>query len=180
MWRSSQPLPFQIARLARQGIRTIINLRGSRVCGSYALEVEACQRHGVVLVDFPVNSRDAPQPKTIHAACAMFETLAYPALMHCKSGADRAGLMSVLYLMCSKGETASRALRHLSFRFGHVRQGKTGILDYFFETYLADTAARPMDFLTWVDEVYDPVDLKAQFMSQWWANVIVDRVLRRE
>src|SRR5690242_7001625 len=62
--RSNQPLPFQLAREARRGTRTIINLRGARICGSYALEAEACRRYGLTLVDFPVNSRDVPKRET--------------------------------------------------------------------------------------------------------------------
>ena len=32
----------------------------------------------------------------------MFETIEYPAVMHCKSGADRAGIMAALYLILKK------------------------------------------------------------------------------
>jgi protein tyrosine/serine phosphatase len=100
--------------------------------------------------------------------------------MHCKSGADRAGLMSVLYLHFRQGEPIDRALRMLSLRYGHMRQGKTGILDYFFERYLSDGAAKGMTLLEWVDKDYDPEALRAEFHSQWWANLIVDKILRRE
>src|SRR5262249_46618804 len=34
-WRSAQPAPHQIRALAQRGIRTIVNLRGERPCGSY-------------------------------------------------------------------------------------------------------------------------------------------------
>src|SRR5262249_6787459 len=34
VWRSSQPAPSQIAWAARHGMRTIVNLRGDRNCGS--------------------------------------------------------------------------------------------------------------------------------------------------
>jgi protein tyrosine/serine phosphatase len=180
LYRSNQPLPFQLAREARRGTRTIVNLRGARLCGSYALEAEACHRHGLTLVDFPVNSRDVPRRETILAARELFRTLEYPALMHCKSGADRAGLMSVLYLVMIKGEPVERALRHLSWRFGHVRQAKTGMLDFFFERYLDYAKSHPVDFATWVETIYDPAEVKSHFMSQWWANLLVDRLLGRE
>ena len=35
-------------------------------------------------------------------------------------------------------------------------------------------------FLSWVNNVYDPAAVKADFMSSWWANVLVDKILRRE
>lgn len=180
MWRSNQPWPFQIRRMAAQGVRTIINLRGARPCGSYALEAEACQRHGVALVDLGTRSRGVPEREFIYEADDIFRRIAYPALMHCKSGADRAGFMSALYLVLRKNEPVETALRHLSWRYGHIRQAKTGILDFFFERYLEDTKKRPMPFMTWVREVYDPEAVKAAFHAQWWANLVVDRVLGRE
>jgi hypothetical protein len=60
VWRSSQPAPYDIAICARRGIRTIINLRGGRDCGSYRLERASCERHGIRLIDFPTRSRSAP------------------------------------------------------------------------------------------------------------------------
>jgi protein tyrosine/serine phosphatase len=180
LYRSNQPLPFQLAREARRGTRSIINLRGQRVCGSYALEAEACRRHGLTLIDFPVNSRDVPKRETILAARDLFQRIEYPALMHCKSGADRAGLMSVLYLVMQKGEPVQKALRHLSWRYGHVKQAKTGVLDFFFERYLDYAKTHDIDFFTWSQTVYDAAEVKSHFMSQWWANLFVDKLLRRE
>ncbi len=181
VYRSNQPMPFQIARAARRGIKTIVNLRGSRLCGSYALEAAACAAHGITLIDFPVNSRDVPKRETIAQAKEIFETAAYPLLFHCKSGADRAGLMSVLYLVLKEGRDVEPAMRRqLSLRFGHFRQAKTGLLDFFFETYLAYAKVTPIDFYAWSQTVYDPKAVKAGFMTQWWANLIVDRLLGRE
>ncbi len=86
--------------------------------------------------------------------------------MHCKSGADRAGLMSVLYRHLHEGVPIEAAKKELSFKYGHIRQAHTGILDYFFERYIADNAARPMPFFDWVDTVYDPDELRSTFRSQ--------------
>ena len=99
MWRSSQPAPHDIAIFARNGVRTIVNLRGRRDCGSCRLERTWCARYGIRLIDFPVKSRQAPEAAFFRDAKALFETVDYPMLMHCKSGADRVGMMSALYLM---------------------------------------------------------------------------------
>jgi len=100
--------------------------------------------------------------------------------MHCKSGADRAGLMSVLYRFLVEAEPLVAAKRELSLRYGHFRQGDTGILDYFFERYIEDNRRCPMPFFEWVDKVYDPAELKRSFQARSWANRLVDGVLRRE
>jgi protein tyrosine/serine phosphatase len=180
LWRSNHPLPLRIARMKRRGIETIINLRGRNDSGWYVLETEACKQHGIAFVDFPVKSRDTPAKETIHAAKRLFETIRYPALMHCKSGADRAGLMGVLYRLLHEQRPVEEAMEQLHWRYGHIRQAKVGMIDYFFEQYRAHNAATPTPFLDWVDRVYDPAVVKASFMSQWWANLIVDKILRRE
>jgi hypothetical protein len=34
--------------------------------------------------------------------------------------------------------------------------------------------------MTWVETVYDPVDMKRRFRSQRWADVLYDDLLKRE
>ena len=179
-WRSAQPAPHQIRAMARRGLRTIINLRGERACGSYWTERDTCAKHGIGLVNFQVRSREAPSRETIKAAADLFEGIEYPALMHCKSGADRAGLMSVLYLHLAEQVPIEQAKRQLCVRFGHFRSADTGILDFIFERYLQDNARTSMPFMQWVDTVYDPEALRREFRSKGWANRLVDGVLRRE
>lgn len=179
-WRSAQPAPHHIRWMARQGIKTIVNLRGERHCGSYWLEQEACRRHGITLVNFQVRSRAAPTRTEIRAARELFERIEYPMLMHCKSGADRAGLMSVLYRFTKEGVPLEKARAELSLRYGHIRQADTGILDQFFDSYVEYNRRHPMPFFDWVDDVYDADELKRSFHAKGWANRLVNDVLRRE
>jgi hypothetical protein len=62
----------------------------------------------------------------------------------------------------------------------HYRYAKTGLLDFFFERYLRDSASRPMSLLEWVDTVYDREALKAKFRPVPLVDALVDKVLRRE
>jgi len=179
-WRSAQPAPHNIRALARRGVRTIVNLRGERLCGSYWLERAACDRHGIVLHDLPIRSRAAPSREQLRAARDLFERAEYPMLMHCKSGADRAGLMSVLYRHLREGVPLAVAKGELSLRYGHFRQAETGILDHLFERYLEDSSRTPLAFFEWVDTVYDPDELTRSFRAKGWANRLVDHVLVRE
>lgn len=180
VWRSAQPSPGQIAHLARKGIKTIVNLRGERDCGSYRLEVEACRRHGIKLVNFELRSRMAPPVEAIRNARALFDSLEYPILLHCKSGADRAGLMSAFFIYMKEGKPIEEAVKQLSLKFGHFKQSDTGILDYLFERYMTDNEAEPMTFFEWLESRYDPAEIKRDFRSQGWANLIVNRALQRE
>ena len=60
LWRSAQPLPHHIAKLARQGVQTVVNLRGVHESSAYRIEREACRAHGIKMIDFEVRSRAAP------------------------------------------------------------------------------------------------------------------------
>lgn len=181
VYRSSQMAgPDLEAVLRRHGIRTVVNLRGPRDCGSYWLEQEACARHGLKLVNFQIRSRAAPTREELKAAKRLFDEVEYPILIHCKSGADRAGIMSVLYRFLHEGVPLDVAKRELSLKYGHFRQADTGILDYFFDKYLEDTRARPMPFFEWVETSYNPDELKRTFRAKGWANRIVDSILHRE
>lgn len=178
--RSNHPTPGQVKAAAQRGVKTIVNLRGANDFGSYILEQEACRKYRVELVDFRIFSRDLPRKETIFRARELFACVEYPILMHCKSGADRAGLMSVLYLLVHKQEPVERALAQLSLKYGHVRQAKTGILDFFFESYRDFDRRTPTPFLEWVDKYYDYETLRKEFRSNRWANALVDKVLGRE
>lgn len=181
MWRSNQPSPEQIEAHARErGIATIINLRGVSSRGYYLLEKEACEAHGVDLVDFQVFSRDTPTVETILGARSLFESIRYPALMHCKSGADRAGIMSVFYMLFRQGLPLDEATGQLSFKYLHVKQGKTGMLDYFFEAYRRFNEQTPKAFIDWVREDYDRHAVKAEFLATFESRLNIDRLLGRE
>ncbi len=181
MFRANQPSPEHIARYAKElGLKTILNLRGASAKGYYVLEREACERHGIQLVDFQMFSREIPRPEVILAARKLFDSIAYPALMHCKSGADRAGIMAVLYQHFRQGQPIEQAIEQLSGKYLHVRHGKTGVLDFFFETYLSQGKSKGLSFLQWVEQGYDPVALKARFLTGRKSKLDLDQILRRE
>ena len=111
----------------------------------------------------------------------LFEELEYPAMMHCKSGADRAGIMSVLYMHFRKGLPIREAMDQLHLRYLHVKQGKTGVLDYVFERYLREGEPAGMSFLEWVESpAYDPVGFKRDFRAGMLGSALTEKVLRRE
>lgn len=181
VWRSAQPAPHHLRRAQTLGIQTIVNLRGRRDnCGSYILEREACHRLGLTLVDFPIRSRGALEKPTLLAAAELFPRLRYPVLFHCKSGADRAGMMSTLYLHLQEGVALPQALKQLSLAYGHVKQARTGVIDYFFQRYRQETRERPMSLLDWIEQHYDPAELNSSFRENRLARFIVNDILRRE
>ncbi len=179
--RTNQPWPHQLAAWKARGIKTVINLRGGFDASFHALEKDACRRLGLEMVDFTITSREVPSRERVFGAQRLFENIAYPALMHCKSGADRAGIMSVFYMHFRKGRTIREAMDQLHLRYLHVRQGKTGVLDYTFERYLAEGEPAGMSFLEWVESpMYDPAGMKAAFRAGMWGGLVTERILNRE
>jgi protein tyrosine phosphatase (PTP) superfamily phosphohydrolase (DUF442 family) len=179
LYRCNHPTPARLARLARTfGLRTVVNLRGHRQCGSDALSREAAQRLGLAHIDMAFESRGAPHKDRILRFADIYAKMATPALMHCKSGADRAGLAAGLALLFDGG-TARQAMRQLSWRFGHFSSSRTGILDAFFLLYERTGEGRK-PFLDWVREDYDENALRASFRAHGLANFLNDVVLARE
>ena len=178
--RGNQPSPQQLAELKAQGIKTIINLRGGD--GSFALlEREACEKLGLKLVDLIVTSREVPSRDRVLAAKKMFEEIEYPAFMHCKSGADRAGLMSTLYAHFQLGQPIEQAKGQLAWKYLHAKIGKTGVLDYMFDRYLSDAAPQGISFIDWVNsDAYDPAEMKSKFRAKWWGSLLTEHIMRRE
>jgi len=179
LYRSNHPTPGHLAAATRRlGLRTLVNLRGHRRCGSDALSREAAARLGLVHIDMAFESRGAPHRDRILRFSDIYRTLEFPALMHCKSGADRAGLASGLAIMF-EGGTAVEALKQLSWRFGHWSRARTGVLDAFFVRYAVQAEGRT-PFLDWVRTEYDETTLKRDFVAGGLSSFINDRVLQRE
>ena len=179
VWRSNQPAPRDVRRAARLGVKTIINLRGPRADGGWRLEKEACDDDGIKLVDFTIRSRAVPDYEVLAGAEKLFKSVEYPILMHCKSGADRAGIMSALYLLLMENARVDDALDMLALKYLHVKHAKTGLLDAFIEAYRpAQDAGKSM--LDWAKTDLDADALKNNFMARGWAVRLVDDILKRE
>lgn len=179
LYRSNHPTPGNLAAFTRRvGLCSLINLRGRTRSGSDALSRDTAARLGLEFHDIALESRGAPQKDRILRLAGIYREMRAPALIHCKSGADRAGLAAGLYILINGG-SAAQAARQLSLRFGHIRQSKTGVLDRFFLTYAREGEGRK-PFLDWVREDYDEDRLRAAQKSGKLAGFLNDFLLRRE
>ena len=179
VYRSSHPLPFRLRWLVkRYGIRTVVNLRGAAANRSTELSAAAARWLGIDHVFMAFESRGAPQRDRIVRFHEIYREMRFPALIHCKSGADRAGLAAGLVLLF-EGGTAAAAARQLTWRHGHIAASPTGILDAFFRLYAAEGEGRK-SFLDWVRDDYSEEHLRARFRARGVFAFLNDRVLRRE
>ena len=179
LYRCNHPTPGRLARFTRRfGLRTVLNLRGATGNGSDALSREAAGRLGLAFVDLPMRSGATPSREQLLALIAALEGAAEPLLVHCKSGADRAGFAAAVFLLLN-GAPAASAQAQLSWRFGHIRRGRAGVLGQVLAMFAARGATQT-DFREWVRTHYDPDAASALFSARRSADLLQTRLLARE
>ena len=68
-----------------------------------------------------------------------------------------------MFLLLNGGSVAD-ALGQLSWKFGHLRGSRTGVLDTVLTAYGRDAGGHA-DFAAWVRDAYDPAAITAEFAS---------------
>jgi protein tyrosine/serine phosphatase len=121
VYRSAQPDEALPELIAERHIATILNLRGGSPDDPfYANEVKAARAGQVAFFDLPMSASKRPSRRELLVLLDLFDRCQYPLLIHCKSGSDRTGLASGLYLMARQGTPPREALRAFSLYYGHV------------------------------------------------------------
>ncbi|WP_037293815.1 fused DSP-PTPase phosphatase/NAD kinase-like protein [Roseobacter sp. CCS2] len=166
VYRSNHPDHKRFAAYAAMGIKTVLNLRGVHRQPHYLFEAESCERLSLKLVTIHMSARDAPRKEKLIDVMNAFDTMERPFLMHCKSGADRTGLVAALYLMTKEGQSVAEARKQLSFRYLHIRRSSTGILDHFLDVYEARNAESPIAIQDWIKTEYDAKALTESFAAK--------------
>ncbi len=141
LYRSGQMEPDALrATLAREGIRTVVNLRGHQDgAGWYDEESAILAAVGVRLVDFPMSSGVVLPAEKMDALIGHLRRGPAPVLVHCRAGADRTGLAAALYLAAT-GRSPEAARAQLSWRYGHFPYAwwrERAAMDESLEAYLA-------------------------------------------
>ena len=113
------------------------------------------------MFSFQLSSSSAPEASRLLELIDFLEKIPKPFVIHCKSGADRAGLVSAIYLLVYKKEPVSEAKKQLSFKYLHLDFTKTGILDYIFNVFSARLDIKKIDFVEWLRQEYNASVLNA-------------------
>jgi len=172
IYRSNHPNHERFTAYRDMGVTTILNLRGKTHHSHYYFEEESCNALGMKLIDIPLKARAVPQPEMLLHVMEVLEGLDGPTLMHCKSGADRTGLVSAIYLLHILNKPVEEARKMLSIRFVHLNFTKTGILDYVIDMYARRVAKGPISFKDWVQTEYDPKAAGAGFKALgFWQRI---------
>lgn len=168
LWRSNQPGRRRLARMKAKGIKAVLSLRGDSYDAARLVEKDAAAEVGVPLHFVRMRAQKLPQPDVLLDALNKVRGLPKPLLIHCKSGADRTGLMVTLYLHVVKGVPLAEARRSLSWKYAHASWGRAGIVHTLLDAYAADVAATGIGFEEWVATRYDPEALTQAFNALAW------------
>ena len=174
-YRASQPSSSNLKSYKDKGIKAVLNLRGFTQ-QSYALfEEDSCKKLGLELISVPLSSSFAPQSEKLLEIIGIMEEIPKPFVLHCKSGADRAGLVSAIYLIVQKKLSVAEAKKQLSFKYLHLDFTKTGILDYIFNVFDERLKIENIDFIDWLKKEYDAEILNSSFRSRIeWKRTAID------
>lgn len=105
----------------REGIRSIINLRGENAGKPwYDEEISAAKELGIQHVDFRMSARRELDQSQVEQLITLMDEAPKPVLIHCKAGADRTGLASALYVAAIAKHGEDAAERQLSIYYGHL------------------------------------------------------------
>jgi protein tyrosine phosphatase (PTP) superfamily phosphohydrolase (DUF442 family) len=166
VYRSNQPDRRRLERIRAMGITTILSLRGNPAQPPQMVEAADCANLGLTLHTVGLQARTAPPRAELLRLMHLFRTMDRPFLMHCKSGADRAGFAAALYQIGIEGRPVAEARRQLSLRFLHIKASRTGILDHIldlFDGWQRQTGGRLED---WIADVYDPANIVAHWRTR--------------
>jgi protein tyrosine phosphatase (PTP) superfamily phosphohydrolase (DUF442 family) len=152
--------------IRRQGIRTVVNLRG--FCDPYPWyldESRATHHLNVDQEDICLSACRLPSMHEVRRIVEVLDRTAYPILLHCRRGSDRTGLVSALCVLWHTDAGLSEASHQLGPRYAHFPLGRPKYLDEFLSLY-ADwlhgegLAHSPAVLRRWLTDEYCPAECR--------------------
>ena len=125
-------------------IRSVLNLRGAHPGQAwYDEEIAVSQALGVAHYDYGISAYRIVTNHQISEILDIIRGAPKPLLVHCKSGADRTGLVSALYRLASGGANADQADQQLSIMYGHFPYlaSRTSAMDESFWAFVSNQAS---------------------------------------
>lgn len=173
VFRSNNPDAKRWKGYADQGIQTIVNLRHDYNRSPVALAKERSEALGMTFINYPMNARAAPTREVLLGLVDLFSKLQKPVLFHCKSGADRTGLVAAIWRIVVEGHSLKDAREELSLRYLHRRDSETGALDQVLDAFAPFEGK--LRFEDWVRDHYDAPAADAAALAErpdrgFWAE----------
>ncbi len=116
VYRSSRMSPAALTQVIQaHGIKSVLSLIG----WNHA-ESDTAQRLDVQYFEVSLSDRHEVTDAQFAEILAIIRCAPRPLLIHCKAGADRAGLVASLYRYAIEGQPAAVADQELTIRYGHL------------------------------------------------------------
>jgi protein tyrosine/serine phosphatase len=132
LFRGGQPKPGGYARLARLGVKTVVNLRDDDEHAR--AEGEEARAAGLRYYNVPLGRLGRPSDAEVERVLQLIDAPENePVFVHCHRGADRTGVVVAIYRMRHDGWTAERAQAEAN-HFG-MRRWQLGKKDYINDYY---------------------------------------------
>ena len=164
VYRSGWPTPAKLRQWSgRFGIRSVINLAAGPGDDRYASVAAAAAELGLKVRYVRFRPTKRPLRQTLLRFIDVLATAEKPVLLHCRRGADRAGLAGVIAAMAVGGQSYAEARKHLSPRYLHFdyRSGSLHGICYDYEAHCRETGLPTggwKEFRLWFQERYQPAD----------------------
>ena len=144
LYRSAQLSKSEIGAAVREyAIKSVLNLRGAHAGQSwYDDELAAAGELGLAHFDYPLSSKHFVTSQQIEEILDIVRKAPKPLLIHCKSGADRSGLVAALYRFSETGASAAEADGELTLLYGHFPYltSQSGAMDESFWAFVKGAA----------------------------------------
>lgn len=163
VFRSNQPTNKRFETLKKNGIVSILNLRGESSEAHYLVEKESCEILGLKLFSAPLYAHSAPTREKIIQVIEIMRAIEKPFVIHCKSGADRAGFASAIYKLVFQEVSVREARKMLSLRYAHIKWSSTGILDYILDCFDSANKDTGIVFEEWARTQYDQYAIQEEY-----------------
>ena len=124
-------------------IRSILNLRGMNTGAEwYEDEVRASHELDVLHYDLEMSANRELSNEELSAIVVIMHDAPKPILIHCRSGADRTGLIAAVYQYTMDHQKAEKASAQLSILYGHFPffGNSTAAMDRTFWRYVSTHA----------------------------------------
>ncbi len=161
VYRAAQPSPEDMRIWTKTyGLKTVINLRGRwEEEPFYIAEIATAKELEIRHIDIKFPGIGLPSGYSLRRFMAALEDSPKPILLHCRMGADRAGVGSVMAAMALGGESYEKALDQMSIRYLHFDNSPekiAGVLQQY-EAYCRRRSVGTggwHEFRAWVLNVY--------------------------
>lgn len=130
----AQPSADDLKQAAKNGFRTIINLRTDDEAGVLTDEERLVEGEGMTYAPIPVAPDTLDDITVERFSQALASVDALPALVHCKGG-GRAGVMTLLHLAIYHGWSLEQTLREGEER-GNIAPAPDSPYRAFFESFI--------------------------------------------